>query len=102
LDKLGCFYKFGDNTLLSFLFQALAYLSEAEALAKQFDEGFWPRGVLFRAHALVQLKQAKAFKRDMKSAGLTPDQTTIYEFFRSNLEYCKVCVSQQLTFWHGY
>ena len=80
------------------MFQALIYLTEAEALSRQLEEetNFWPKSVLFRAHALVLLKQHKTFKRDMKSTGLSPEQMTVYEFFRSNLEFLKVSVANLL------
>ena len=72
--------------------QALTYLNEADILARQLDEdnSFGPRSLLYRAQALVQSKQHKIFKRDLKSTGLSPEQMTAYEFFRSNLEYLKV------------
>lgn len=57
------------------------------------DSNFAARNVLFRAHALVLLKQHKTFKRDMKSTGLSPEMTTMYEFFRSNLEFLKVSLN---------
>ena len=49
------------------------------------------RGVLDRAMAMVQCKQYKAFKRDIKPNGtMTGDSLTAYEFLRANLEYVKV------------
>ena len=55
------------------------YLNEADILSRQLDEDntFGPRSVLLRAHALVLSKQHKAFKRDLKPAGLAPEQVTI-------------------------
>jgi len=48
------------------------------------------RGVLDRAMAMVQCKQYKAFKRDIKPNGtMTGDSLTAYEFLRANLEYVK-------------
>ena len=81
-------------TMADLFSKALLYLTEAETLSRQMEEdtNFWPKSVLFRAQALVLLKQHKTFKRDMKSAGLTPEQTTVYEFFRSNLEFLKVSI----------
>ena len=44
-----------------------------------------------RAMAMVQCKQYKAFKRDIKPNGtMTGDSLTAYEFLRANLEYVKV------------
>ena len=41
--------------------------------------------------AMVQCKQYKAFKRDIKPNGtMTGDSLTAYEFLRANLEYVKV------------
>lgn len=71
--------------------QALTYLAEADTMAKQLDEdgSFSNRSLLLRAHALVLSKQHKVFKRDLKPAGLSPEQMTTYEFYRANLEYLK-------------
>jgi hypothetical protein len=59
--------------------QALEYLSEADGLSRQLDDesSFCPRSVLFKARALVLMKQHKTFKRDMKPTGLSPEQESI-------------------------
>lgn len=70
--------------------QALALLPEAENKARQEqDEEWMHRCLLCRAQALVQSKQYKMFKRDLKPTGLHGIQLTTYEFLRSNLEYVK-------------
>ena len=45
---------------------------------------------LLRAHAFVNGRQHKQFKKDLKSTGLSPRVAVSFEFMRANLEYLKV------------
>ena len=44
---------------------------------------------LYRAHAFLNARQHKQFKKDLKSTGLDAKECVAFEFMRANLEYLK-------------
>ena len=68
------------------------FLNEAEANAKHGppDEAFAQRLQLCRALALVQAKNHKGFKRDLKANGLSATNQITLEFLRANMEFIRV------------
>ena len=66
--------------------EAICFLNEITSTNSEAINRFQ---VLARARALVQLRQHKIFKRDIKPVGIHGNHLTAYEFLRSNLEYLK-------------
>ena len=68
--------------------EAIYYINELISNPEDSDSvNMYP--VIARARALVQMRQHKLFKKDLKSGQLQGDLLTAYEFLRSNLEYVK-------------
>ena len=69
--------------------EAIYYMNEMPSVNPEDSEAVNMYQILSRARALVQMRQHKLFKRDLKSSGLQGSLLTAYEFLRSNLEYVK-------------
>jgi hypothetical protein len=69
--------------------EAIYYMNEMTSGNPENLEAVNMYQILSRARALVQMRQHKLFKRDLKSSGLQGSFLTAYEFLRSNLEYMK-------------
>ena len=68
--------------------EAIFYINELASSNTDNDIAYM-FSIISRARALVQMRQHKLFKKDLKSAHLQGDHLTAYEFLRSNLEYVK-------------
>ena len=69
--------------------EAIFYINELTSSNSDDHESGSMHPIIARARALVQMRQHKLFKKDLKSAQLQGDLLTAYEFLRSNLEYFK-------------
>ena len=72
--------------------KALNLIQELETSKnrQEFEESFQQKLYLSHALALVQSKNHKAFKKDLKlTSNLTPQNQVTYEFLRANMEFVK-------------
>ena len=69
--------------------EAIFYINELASSNTDDNDIANMFSIISRARALVQMRQHKLFKKDLKSSQLQGDYLTAYEFLRSNLEYVK-------------
>ena len=69
--------------------EAIFYINELTSSNSDENNSGSMYPIIARARALVQMRQHKLFKKDLKSSQLRGDLLTTYEFLRSNLEYVK-------------